>query len=157
MIFPPRVAIIHPLSIYPTHKVSGWGEGINFYKWWLSEKKIRLNLSAAVLLTGLHKSLMLVCRNYYIGLQLLQEYLKGLFINFEYITFFSCPTKRNIFYKRFISIKPLWLEIIEKKGCTKSVRVIYIIYIIVLGQTDFVHPFFLIISSQSGFIEMNLS
>ena len=49
-----------------------------------------------------------------------------MFTNFEYITFFSCPTKRNIFYKRLISIKPLWLEIIEKKGCTKSVRVICI-------------------------------
>ena len=45
---------------------------------------------------------------------------------------------------------------IEKKGCTKSVHVIYIMYIIVLGRTDFVHPFFSIISSQSGFIEMNL-
>ena len=75
-------------------------------------------------------------------LVLLSNYLKGLFTNFEYITFFSCPTKRNIFCNRFISIKPLWLEIIEKKGCTKSVRVIYIIYIIVLGWTDFVHPFF---------------
>ena len=55
-----------------------------------------------------------------------------MFTNFEYITFFSCPTERNIFYKRFISIKPLWLEIIEKRGCTKSVRpstIIYIIYI----------------------------
>ena len=83
--------------------------------------------------------------------------LKGLFTNFEYITFFSCPTKRNIFCKRSISIKPLWLEIIEKKVCTKSVRVIYIIYIIVLGRTDFVHPLFSIISSQSGFIEMDLS
>ena len=54
---------------------------------------------------------------------------KGLLTNFEYITFFSCPTDRNIFYKKFISIKPLWLEIIEKKGYTKSVRVyIYNIY-----------------------------
>ena len=53
-------------------------------------------------------------------------------------------------------MKPLWLEIIEKKGCTKSVRVIYIIYMIVLGRTDFVHPLFSIISSQSGFIEMDL-
>ena len=85
-----------------------------------------------------------------------RKYLKGLFTNFEYITFFSCPTERNIFYERFISIKPLWLEIIEKKGCTKSVRVIYMIYITVLGRTDFVHPIFSIISSQSGFIEMNL-
>ena len=31
------------------------------------------------------------------------------------------------------------------------------IYIIVLGRTDFVHPFFSIISSQSCFIEMDLS
>ena len=83
--------------------------------------------------------------------------LKGLFTNFEYIKKFSCSTERNIFYERFISIKPLWLEIIVKKGCTKSVRVIYIIYIIVLGRTDFVHPFFSIISSQSGIIEMDLS
>ena len=30
-------------------------------------------------------------------------------------------------------------------------------YIIVLGRTDFVHPFFSIISSQNGFIEMDLS
>ena len=30
------------------------------------------------------------------------------------------------------------------------------IYITVLGRTDFVHPFFSIISSQSGFIEMDL-
>ena len=30
------------------------------------------------------------------------------------------------------------------------------IYIIVLGRTDFVHPLFSIISSQSGFIEMDL-
>ena len=79
-----------------------------------------------------------------------------MFTNFEYITFFSCPTERNIFYKRSILIKQLQLEIIEKKGCSKSVYVISIIYIIVLDWTDFVHPFFSIISSQSGFIEMNL-
>ena len=82
--------------------------------------------------------------------------LKGLFTNFEYITFFSCPPERNIFYKRFISIKPLWLEIIEKRGCTKSVRPSTIIYYIYITRTDFVHPFLSIISSQSGFIEMNL-
>ena len=62
--------------------------------------------------------------------------LKGLFTNFKYITFFSCPTERNIFYERFISIKPLWLEIIEKKGCTKSVRVIYMIYITGIGEVQ---------------------
>ena len=39
--------------------------------------------------------------------------------------FFSCPTERNIFYKRFISIKPLWLEIIEKKGA-QSQSVLYV-------------------------------
>jgi len=56
-------------------------------------------------------------------------FLKGLFTNFEYITFFSCPTKGNNFCKRYISIKPLWLEIIEKRECTKSVRPSTIIYI----------------------------
>ena len=84
--------------------------------------------------------------NYFVVYYLVFLSLKRLFTNFEYITFFSCPTERNIFYKRFILIKPLCLEIIEKKGCTNSVRVIYIIYIIVLGRTDFVHPFFSIIS-----------
>ena len=56
--------------------------------------------------------------------------LKGLFTNFEYIRFFSFPTKRNIFCERSISIKQLWLEIIEKIGCSKSVRLSTVIYII---------------------------
>ena len=89
--------------------------------------------------------------NYFVVYYLVFSSLKGLFTNFEYITFFSCPTERNIFYKRFISIKPLWLEIIEKRGCTKSVRPSTVIYIIYITRTDFVHPFFSIISSQSGF------
>ena len=38
----------------------------------------------------------------------------------------------------------------------KVSRCIYIIYIVVLGRTEFVHPLFSIISSQSGFIEMDL-
>ena len=76
--------------------------------------------------------------------------LIGLLTNFEYIIFFSCPTERNIFYKRFISIKPLWLEIIEKKGCTKSLRASTIIYIIYITRTD------LITSSQSCSIDMDL-
>ena len=97
-----------------------------------------------------------ICTRNIISSKWVNSPLKRLFTNFEYITFFLCPTERNIFYKRFISIKPLWLEIIEKKGCTKSVRVIYMIYITVLGRTDFVHPLFSIISSQSGFIEMDL-
>ena len=82
--------------------------------------------------------------------------LKGLFTNFEYITLFSCPTKRNSFCKRSISMKQLWLEIIKKIECSKS-SVLYIIYITVLGRTDFVHLIFSIISSQSCFIEMDLS
>ena len=36
-----------------------------------------------------------------------------MFTNFKYIKFYSCPNKRNIFCKRSISIKQLWLEIIE--------------------------------------------
>ena len=43
-----------------------------------------------------------------------------------------------------------------EKWCSKSVRVIYIIYITVLGRTDFEHPIFSIISSQNCFIEMDL-
>ena len=58
--------------------------------------------------------------------------LKGLLTNFEYITFFSCLNRRNIFYERSTSIKQLWLEIFEKIGCS-------------------------IISSQSGIIQMDLS
>ena len=51
--------------------------------------------------------------------------LKGLFTNFEYIPFFSCPNKRNIFRERSISIEQLWLEIIEKNGA-QSQSVLYI-------------------------------
>ena len=49
--------------------------------------------------------------------------IKGIVHQFWiYIKFFSCVNERNIFYKRSISIKQLWLEIIEKIGCSKSVR-----------------------------------
>jgi len=82
--------------------------------------------------------------------------LKGLFTNFKYITFFSCPNERNIFYERFISIKPLWLEIMEKNGA-QSQFALYINNILtVLGRTDFEHIIFSIISSQSCFNEMDL-
>ena len=66
-----------------------------------------------------------------------------MFTKFEYITFFSCPNRRNIFNRRFISKKHLWLEVIDKIGCSKSVRpstVIYIIYIYIT-RTDFEHNF----------------
>ena len=72
---------------------------------------------------------------------MLWKLLKGLFTNFEYITFFSCPNKRNIFCKRSISIKQLWLKIIEKIGCSKSVRPSTVIYIIYITRTDFEHHF----------------
>ena len=48
-----------------------------------------------------------------------------------------CALKRNIFNERSISKKQLLLKIIKKIGCSKSVRVIYIIYIIVFSRTDF--------------------
>ena len=83
--------------------------------------------------------------------------LKGLFINFEYITFISCPNKRNISCKKSISIKQFWLEILEKISCSKSFRVKYILYITVLGRTDFEHPIFSIVLSQSCFNKMDLS
>ena len=51
--------------------------------------------------------------------------LKALFTSFEYITFFSCFNKRNIYYRRSISMKQLWLEIIEKNGA-QSQSVLYI-------------------------------
>ena len=41
----------------------------------------------------------------------------------------------------------------RNKWCSKSVRVIYIIYITVLDQTDFEHHIFSIISSQSCFYQ----
>ena len=61
--------------------------------------------------------------------------LKGLLTNFEYTTFFSCPNKRNSFYERSISIKQLWLEIFEKIGCSKSVRLLsYILHGLTLSM-----------------------
>ena len=48
--------------------------------------------------------------------QYTSTYLKGLFTNFEYVIFFSCLNKRNILYKRSISIKQSRLEMIEKSG-----------------------------------------
>ena len=55
-----------------------------------------------------------------------------------------------------ITIKQLWFEMIETNGA-QSQSVLYMIYIPVLGRTDFEHPIFSIISSQSYFIEMDLS
>ena len=54
---------------------------------------------------------------------------------------FLVPQQKKHFCKRSILIKQLWLEIIEKILCLKAVRVIYIIYITVLGRTDFEHNF----------------
>ena len=45
------------------------------------------------------------------------------------------------FFRRYISIKQLWLEIIEKIGCSKSVRPSTDIYIIYITRTDFEHHF----------------
>ena len=47
-------------------------------------------------------------------------YLKRFFTNFEYITFSLGLNERNIFHKRSISIKQLWLEIVRKIGCSQS-------------------------------------
>ena len=75
----------------------------------------------------------------FIGMQVLS--LKGLFTNFEYITFFSYHKERNIFYERFISIKQLWLEIIEKIWCSQTVRPSTVIYVIYITRTEFEHHF----------------
>ena len=84
------------------------------------------------------------------------EPFKGIVNQFWVYNIFVVSQRKKHFYERSISIKQLWLEIIEKRGCTKSVRPSTVIYIIYITRTDFVHPFFSIISSQSGFIEMNL-
>jgi len=57
-------------------------------------------------------------------------YFEGLFTNFEYIPFFSCLNKRNIFCKRSISIldKTTLTRNNWEKWCSKSVRGIYVIY-----------------------------
>ena len=65
---------------------------------------------------------------------------KGFFTNFEYTTFFSCLNKRNISYGRSISIKQLWLEIIENNG-VQSQTVLYIL-LLYITWTDFEHNFY---------------
>ena len=71
-----------------------------------------------------------------------------MFTNFEYIKFFSCLNKRNIFYEWPISIKQLWFEVIPTEYC----------YIYYIYNTDGLGaPFFSIISSQGCFVEMDLS
>ena len=52
-----------------------------------------------------------------------------------------CLNEQNIFYKKSISIKLLWLEIIEKIGCSKSVRPSTVVYYIYITRTDFEHHF----------------
>ena len=68
-----------------------------------------------------------------------------MFSNLEYITFSLCLNKRDIFYERAISIKQLWLEIIEKIGCSKSVSIynMYHIYVYVSYMDWLWAPFFL--------------
>ena len=71
------------------------------------------------------------------------------------ITFFSCLNRRNIIYERSISIKQLWLEIIEKIGCSKSDQPSTVIIYIYIYIMDWLWaPFFSIISSQRCFIEL---
>ena len=83
--------------------------------------------------------------------------IKGIVHQFWIYNIFFVPyRKKHFLWKVHLDKTTLTRNNWEKKGCTKSVRVIYIIYIIVLGRTDFVHPFLSIISSQSGFIEMDL-
>ena len=55
------------------------------------------------------------------------------------IFFVSQQKKNNYFVERSTLMKQFWLEIIEKIGCSKSVRpssIIYFIYITVLGRTE---------------------
>ena len=82
--------------------------------------------------------------------------LKGLLTNFEFITFFVSQQKKHFSWKVYLD-KPTLTRNNWENCCSKSVRVIYTIYITVLGRIDFEHPIFRIISSQSCFIKMDLS
>ena len=80
---------------------------------------------------------------------------KGLFTNFEYITFMSCLNQRNIFLLKVHLDKTTLIKMIEKM--VLKVSSCYMYNITILGRTDFEHPIFSIISSHSCFIEMDLS
>ena len=66
--------------------------------------------------------------------------LKELFNNFEYITFSSCPNERNKFWWKVHLDKTTLTRNKWEKCCSKSVPVIYMIYITVLDRTDFEQP-----------------
>ena len=75
----------------------------------------------------------------------------------HYITFFSWLNKRNIFYERSTSIKTtLTRNNWENRMLSQSDGVLfcYIIHINI-KRTDFEHPIFSFISSQSCFLEMD--
>ena len=72
--------------------------------------------------------------------------------NLEQINIFCVSTKETLFYERPISIKQLWLEIIQKIGCSKWVRPSTVIFIIFITRTDFEHHF-----SQSFRVSVVLS
>ena len=77
----------------------------------------------------------------------MQRFLKGFFTNFEYITFFVSQQNKHSLYKVHLDKTTLIRNNLEK-WCSTSVRVIYIIYITVLGRTDFEHSIFSIIESE---------
>ena len=79
---------------------------------------------------------------------------RGLLTYIEYITFFSCPNKRNIFCERSISIKKTLTRNNWENGMLK---VSPTEYCYIYNKDWLWAPFFSIISSQSCFIEMNLS
>ena len=60
--------------------------------------------------------------------------------------------KWNIFYEMSISIKQLWLEIIGRIGCSKSVQPSTVTYIIYITQTDFEHPIFWALHKCTSYI-----
>ena len=74
--------------------------------------------------------------------------LKWIVHQFWIYNIFLVNHERNIFYKRSTSIKQLWLEIIEKIGCSKSVQPSTVIYIIYKVRTDFEHHFLNYIESE---------
>ena len=127
---------------------------------WLTicEGTIHLKMSASVYILFFFTSIIKIeeANGNCILWLLSNSFLKGLLTNFEYITFFFVPLQKKHF---------LWRLHLDKTSLTRNNRENKVLkvtpteylYIYYIYNTDwFCAPFFSIISSQSGFIEMNL-
>ena len=84
-------------------------------------------------------------------------WLKGLFTNFECLTFFSWLKEKNIFHKMSCLEKTSLTRNNWEKWCSKSVRVIYIIFsFICYIKMDFSWKMFLLLRHEKNFIYSKL-